>query len=547
MQGASRNERRAMLRIFALVVFALAPGAFFGLPPSAGKNVGGALRVLDGEWPYRDFWTMYAPGQFFATAGLFVVFGRDVLVQSLATVLVRAASATLVFAIARRLGASTKSSLLVTLIFAASFFETSPELGSYPPALLAILFALERLLAWFESQRAAHLVQSGALFGLAACFKHDVAAYSCAATAVGLTATEWREHRALLRSLGRFAAGAAAVVAPVAALLAWKCGADAWRDLFVFPAGDFIKVRSEPYPTLLPKLAPYRDWIAHPTSLVAARDATSAFKNWALAHAPEFAAAVLAARWFHIRRAVDSKRFCFACIGLLAMPLYWCAAHVQQNTHFESMAIMVAIAWFALGPWTSPFARRGWVAAWSVYAIALCVPAGQDAFLALSSLHRAERLGVPGARFTWISHAEADVYRTIANFVRANTRPGDPIYCGVARHDAIVVGNQRWHLLCDRPFAVRYNELHPGVTDREDVEQEMIADIDARKVACIVLWRFGWSSEVLDRIKSHRRRQVPRTGATLLDDYIAHHYEIVLVSGEYAVSWRLGAKRPWEK
>ena len=47
----------------------LAPGAFYGLP--SGKLVVGATRILQGEVPYRDFWTMYAPGSSYLTAGLF--------------------------------------------------------------------------------------------------------------------------------------------------------------------------------------------------------------------------------------------------------------------------------------------------------------------------------------------------------------------------------------------------------------------------------------------------------------------------------------------
>ncbi|MBI4675990.1 MAG: hypothetical protein HY748_00210 [Elusimicrobia bacterium] len=40
-----------------------------------GVMISGAARVLDGERPYRDFWTPYPPGQYHLLAALFRLFG----------------------------------------------------------------------------------------------------------------------------------------------------------------------------------------------------------------------------------------------------------------------------------------------------------------------------------------------------------------------------------------------------------------------------------------------------------------------------------------
>jgi hypothetical protein len=93
--------------LWAIIVFAasslcLAPGVFWGLP--GGVAVEGALRVLDGQIPYRDFWTMYAPGEFYAVAGLFWIFGQEIIVQAVAVVLIIAASAAVFYLLLRRIG-----------------------------------------------------------------------------------------------------------------------------------------------------------------------------------------------------------------------------------------------------------------------------------------------------------------------------------------------------------------------------------------------------------------------------------------------------------
>ena len=45
-----------------------------------GIILAGADRILQGHIPYRDYWSMYAPGQFYTLAFLFRLFGSSVLV-----------------------------------------------------------------------------------------------------------------------------------------------------------------------------------------------------------------------------------------------------------------------------------------------------------------------------------------------------------------------------------------------------------------------------------------------------------------------------------
>ena len=53
-----------------------------------GVAVTGAMRILHGEIPYRDFWTMYAPGQYYFLAGLFKFFGQSLLIERIFSVLI---------------------------------------------------------------------------------------------------------------------------------------------------------------------------------------------------------------------------------------------------------------------------------------------------------------------------------------------------------------------------------------------------------------------------------------------------------------------------
>jgi hypothetical protein len=157
------------------------------------------------------------------------------------------------------------------------------------------------------------------------------------------------------------------------------------------------------------------------------------------------------------------------------------------------------------------------------------------------------RLDLPVARGVFVSPSEKQRYESVAAFVENNVPPGAPIHAGVVRNDAVVVSDARFYYLVDRPAATRYHELHPGVTDTERVQREMIADLEAQDVRCLVLWAFGGRErgDQDDRIAAKRRATgIAGIGSDLLDRYVAERYAPVLDVGEYSVYWRKDAGEP---
>jgi hypothetical protein len=536
------NDRRRALWI-ALALFAvLALGAFFALP---GKSVAGAWRILQGEVPYRDWWTMYAPGEFCATALLLLASGKQVLAPALAACAVRAATGAVLYGFARRIGASARVSTTVALVLGASQFELSPELSSYPPAILLVLLALERVVRHTQGVGARNLPVAGALLGFAAFFKHDVAAYATAGAALGLAAAKWiapqrpAEPRELLADVASLVGVAGAIVAVLATALALVAGRAALEDLILFPLGDFQIVRGEPYPGFVPRLDALRKWLDDRSQLAAARDVAEVFAEWILANAPQLAFVAALALVARARRVWRPEQLAAACVLLAAMPFFWWAAHTQQNTHFTTLAIaswlLGGLAWTTV---SSSVARAGLLALGTFYGVGLAIRPASEIWQPLSVWSRPVALDLPATRGIFVSPREREVYRAIAEFVAAGTEPGEPIHYGVARHDAIVINNPRFLWLLDRPCATRYHELHPGVTDRDDVQREMLADLERKRVRCAVIWRFGWPEETLQRIVDRRKAAIGACGATELDEYFAANFRTVLEVGEYAVLWR---------
>lgn len=504
-----------------LVAFLLlAPGAFYGLP--SGKLVVGATRILQGEVPYRDFWTMYAPGSCYLTAGLFSLLGRELVVQALASCALVAASSSVLYLLLRDAKVEVPIASSCALVLALARWRTGIELSSYDPAILLALLAWRDVLA-------AKLVRAGLLLGAAAVFKHDLAAYAAVGAALAIAVRRGNPLPLLASSL--------VVVLPAILLLAWGAGAEAWRDLVVFPATDFPVVRGEPYPHLVPRSQPLVAWVSHPSGVAEARDALLAIGRFVACFMPQVF--FLAGLTVALQRGRKTPPALVLALALL--PLFWMAAHVQQNTHVVTMAflssLVCASAWgtHSLSRWALGIAAIFHAAGLLVAPALACVEMARG-------IPGASVLEVPGAALVMVPEETHAALRPIAAFVRQNVPADEPIYVGLERHDATVISCPILYYLCDRRPAVRYHELHPGVTDREDVQAEMLGWIEGRGARCAVLWRFGWPKERLDGIRDRSRRSVPGAGSDTLDVWLKERFELLATYGEYDVRWIRAAR-----
>lgn len=548
-----RSWARDAVPLFVIGGLVLAAGAIWGLP--AGKAIAGALVILDGGVPYRDFWTMYAPGQFYTVAALYALFGREVLVQAVATAIVRAASAVVFLRLLRRLGAGRRTGLVVSTIFLLMFWETAPELTDYPLALPLILLGIDRMVRYFGGGGTGHLGWAGCWFGLAAWFKHDVAAYFAIGSVVSLYGSSWllparpgnwaTPHRGTMRLAG----AAAAALAPVALWTAWTAGAAAWNDLFVFPATVFSKVRGDRFPPIVPDLSPLAAWLSYPTHVRRALLAVEPLATWVVLYAPAVMFAGGAGLLIAARRQLDPAAVGTVVLSVASMPFFWAAAHVQHNTHPYSLAILGAcigvVAWTRTRrPGRSRAVRVAAALGLAVYAAGLTTDAGIKAAATYYQWKGSRVLDLPGLRGVRLPDHLYESYRPVGEYVRTHVPAGEPIYTGLARHDSIVINNSLLYAIAGRPACCGYTELHPGVGDRAPVHRAIIQRLEQANVRTVVLWAFGWPDEVMAARKRHTMAGVPDAGSTLLDEYIAAHFVEVARHGEYRVLRRNDARRP---
>lgn len=488
-----------------------------------------ALRMVNGEVPYRDFWTMYAPGSFTTLALAFALFGRELIVSNLLGITTSAAAVALYYRLARAACGMTTAALLAALV-AAAFFGTGYHDGftSYPPAFLLIAAAARLLAQRCVEGGARWAVAPGLLLGLATLVKHDVGGYATIASGAALIVARRRRRLSPVLAPTLVVSAVVAVTLAIAGglLLALGAGPDLWADLVRFPLTDFPYVRWEEF-----GLAPH--WRG---SLVAtARQSI----NWSTVNLPIVAMLIGVYLLWRRRHDLDASSMFIVSFGVIAFWFHRMAAQVQLNTNAISLlawsGLIVGVGLRAAGPRTASTVGYRVAAG----AAAMCLTAlfvAEPAYRTATRIGKYERLGVPQLRGIRVSRADVVWMRELAAAIADAADPPAPLLFLSRRNDIDVFAVSTPFWLTSRRFATRHHELHPGVTDTERVQREMVAQME-RGSWPVVVREHRFDDRGLDIVKARIITHVP-IGSTLIDEWVDRHYEPGPMFGDYEVMRR---------
>jgi hypothetical protein len=177
----------AGLAIFA----AVAQVAIFDrnfVPMDEGHLALTASRLLDGDILYRDIHTGIFPGIYATTAGLFQLFGEEVLVTRYAQLLVNVASVVLLWAIGLQI-LPPRWAAIPPLLFVALVWISFPVLSMFNYSALAGMLGLAALLAalrFVTTGQAAWALAIGVLVGCCLFTKQNYGALTAIAIASGI-------------------------------------------------------------------------------------------------------------------------------------------------------------------------------------------------------------------------------------------------------------------------------------------------------------------------------------------------------------------------
>jgi len=247
-----------------------------------GSTAAQAMRIVNGELVYRDFFTVVTPGSYYTVAWLFRMFGESLMVLRWAALVTGLGILLITLTVGRRVMVWPFAAAAGLLTTVWGWFMVTPNFYSLEAALLSLV-ALACYVYGAPSWR--WMIAAGIAAGATAMVKQNVGAY----TAAGLFITIWASRlfdteadwRGRMKMSGQLIVG---IAVPVMATLLWLvvsgAGPYLYESWIYYPLVKYTERFARPFPSFLPlaetdpfdlwtKLAIYLPVVVYPLSFIA--------------------------------------------------------------------------------------------------------------------------------------------------------------------------------------------------------------------------------------------------------------------------------------
>ena len=485
-----------------------------------GLIVFGAMRVMNGDVPYRDFYANYGPAQFYVLAGLFKVFGPSILIGRIWDTFVRAAIVAIIYAIFARMESPRMGMIAAT---ASALWLSAFGVYGYPvyPCLLMTVLSIYFVLPAYcrEGGRVTLLIAGGCI-GVAALFRPDVGAIAAISHMTALTLFQVKARLdgverspKLIPAVAIFSAGVLLVAVPLwLSVMVIASPTEVLRDLVIIPMETYGRMRSLPF-----KWNSVNDWGVFLPPVVGlmgiaialnfgGRASTNAKAATATMQCIRYGALLLVAccaLFFTLKGVlrISLRHLAIALVpSLLTACLVWLLAPGSRHGRIMALLLVVPMALVSIGAamldYTTLMINKEWIFN-SANVGDKCHPAAG-----------LERLGC--------FKADQDQLAAI-RFVQERTADDERIFVGLESHDRIFVNDVLFYFLAKRLSATKWHHFDPGVQTTREIQTEMVRELEAVKPKVVVL-RSDWS-----RVREPNESSIS-SGVSVLNDFIGAHY-----------------------
>ena len=528
---------------FVLMVGVFLQQSRFGVSVfDEGSVVSGAMLIGDGMIPYRDFFSLYGPGQYYSTAAVFSVLGETLSSARMLHATLLAALGMILFGLARRSSGDERRSLLLLLVYVGIVLFAKPNVG-YPAitATALLLSSALPMIRWSTERSVRRLAAASALVGVSGLFRWDFGAFGLVAIA-STTAIVMRTERRnapgplpVIPSLVAAVAPATMILAiTYVPLLVMLSDPQRWyEEVLRYSVTEFPKWRSNEFvgPT-------YRGLLWALSQGSSALQVDKAILRIAYLGLPIL---VVAASLVTLMRAAVRK-----------------SAAPAERSRLELIAYLALLCLFLLNQMrVRPTLWQGFPAAVAALPLLLTLSVQHGPLIARS---RRLTLGLTGAGFLLAAmlfnvalqtvldssnpglieldtprsagvHVDPEMrqYADLVRLVREKTRPGEAIFSGVQDHSRLVINDALLYFLADRPPADRFLALEPGISNTLRGQEEIVAALERKNVRVIVLADFP----------SDEPNQTSRSnGVNVLDAFIRANFHMERRIGDRVVMVR---------
>jgi hypothetical protein len=545
-RGSAREWLRVAVEFVLAVLVQIAVMDFHAWTFDESLLQYGAVRVLHGLIPYRDFWTLYPPGGYYTLAAAFRVFGVNALSDRIVFVASNAVSTVAMIYILDRLTGRWWLSRVAAILTLLWLSARAPYAFPGYPSMALILVATACMVHRWESGRTRWTLYAGVALGVSALYRHDLAVYALVALGAASVADQLRRPKAerdgfVGADLVRLCWTAGLVVLPVAIWMLIAVPAhDLYFDMIYFPGAVYAKVRSLPFPTFSQTLHGF----LHPRTLDEPALGNIEYNIVWLPVLAALAAVPLIVSEYRKGTGELWKWTSVVALALMSALLFLKGVVRVSPWHMVPGVLAAFVLLACLVAWL-PRAGIGFricvlfAAAWA----SMCVLASMytDYLEFRHNVRMARGTSRDGLSFAAACHPEDGLERArcvfLPNdekqailFLQSESRPDDRIFVGQPRYDIMRAGDVQFYFYSKREAATRWYDLEPAVETTAPIQKEMMCDMERNRTRYIV--RDDTPLEVEpneSRISS---------GVNLVGEYIDRNYVLQRRFGQIEVLMR---------
>lgn len=498
--------------IFALIWFAI--GCNYGINVyDEGIGIVGASRVLYGEVPYRDFWTIYSPGWFYFLALWMKLFGGELLGARILTILINSFSILLIYKI---LVKNIINPYLPTLA-ATMFLSLSPFYGRAVP--LAILLALTIIYFLLNKKNSKDFIAIGLLLGFLFMIRHDFGIYALSATALVLIFEYKFYNKRNLKNIFLVVSIYAGSIAIFFIMLANVNALDNYFEYaFKFVFEKFAATRSLPFPN------PAADLLNFDFPL-----SSRLFNFWQsiVFYIPFLFVASVFYLFYKSRIDFESEATYFFVLVVFTI-IFSLQGMVRSG--YEHIIPSLVISIMLVTPILQKYRITNKYIFAAILFFILIAPVAkkiQSAYYAYSA--KSVEIKSANSKFIKLLKEDAENYNNLIEHIKI-FGSSKYLYSGVLHHDRIFINDIMLYHLTNRKPITKYHELHPGQATEADIQKQIIEEIKAYKLPLLVLYYDP---------QCEKQKFI---GEYILDEYIRENYILSKFFGNYFVFKRKDLK-----
>ena len=488
-----------------------------------GSTAAQAMRVVNGELIYRDFFTVVTPGSYYTVAWLFRLFGESLMVLRWAALVTGLGILLITLTVGRRVMVWPFAAAAGLSTTVWGWFLVTPNFYSLEAALFSLI-ALACYVHGAPSWR--WMVAAGVAAGATAMVKQNVGAY----TAAGLLMTIWASRlfdteadwRGRAKMSAQFIAG---MLLPAVVTLVWLvasgAGAYLYESWVYYPLVKYTERFARPFPDFFPlderepfdlwtKLVIYLPAVVYPFAIIAIGVLASRFRR----------------RGDRVAQSEGHALLAVTSVGLFTLLQAWPRADVPHilfglQPTFILFAYLLFCAWRVLKAIPGPRS--------AIAALAMIVALAPVAALLWKGYQRTEWeyqnyiVAIRSERATGILAAglEAQRIEIVTKYITEHTAADDPIF--------VVPWAAGFYFLADRSNPTRSDFM---LFEDPEAYPCLLARLDQRPPKYVI---YGYTWDVDD--KHFRDYAAP------IDRYIRSRYAIEFSTDGYEI-WRRLSETP---